>query len=95
MSDHIRFQETRLGLISLLEDANGDLLLEQGSGTRRRKTTRTLCSRPTTLPSDKSRKLRGGGKSCNQKRKALHMSANACLQRGTCTFPSGRSSDGV
>jgi len=47
MSDHIRFQETWLGLVPLLKGANGDLLFEQGSGTRRRKTTLTVCSRPT------------------------------------------------
>ena len=47
MSDHIGFQETRLGLIPLLESANGDLLFEQDSGPCCRKTTRTLCAMPT------------------------------------------------
>jgi hypothetical protein len=47
MSDHIRFQKTGLRLIPLLEGANGDLLLEQGSSTSRRKATLTLYARPT------------------------------------------------
>ena len=47
MGDHIRFQETWLFLVPLLEGANGDLLFEQGSRTRRRQTTLTLCARPT------------------------------------------------
>src|SRR5450755_78068 len=47
MSDHIHFQKTGLRLIPLLEGANGDLLLEQGSGTHRRKTTLTMGARPT------------------------------------------------
>src|ERR1019366_1202834 len=47
MNDHIRFQKTGLPLIPLLEGANGDLLLEQGSGAGRRKTTLTMHARPT------------------------------------------------
>ena len=44
MGDDIGFQEPRLRLIPLLEGAEGDLLLEQGSRTRRCQTTLALGS---------------------------------------------------
>jgi hypothetical protein len=47
MSNHIRFQKTGLRFIPLLEGANGDLLLEQGSGMCRGKTTLAMHARPT------------------------------------------------
>jgi hypothetical protein len=47
MSDEIGFQETGLSFIPLLEGTNGNLLLEQGSGTRRCEATLTIGARPT------------------------------------------------
>src|SRR3954447_6710956 len=47
MSHQIGFQKAGMGLIPLLERANGNLLLEQCASARRRKTTLPVCSRST------------------------------------------------